>query len=157
MTGVQIEKNRSNRENFGPAPARAQLLALANCSHHYIIFKMAEKPDAEVTATGADAVTDAVIDGGANAEEVAVIDGGASVEEVVGPLEGDAAIAQEQELADKRTPSVKENCSLVQLTVLQRLERQPPVQVTHANGKILQEPNTLHYAKLKTVGDWYSS
>jgi hypothetical protein len=123
---------------FWAARARASVFAR---SHHYIICKMAEIPDAEVIGTGAGIVNEAVVDGGARAEEV------------VAPLEGDAAIAQEQELADKRTPSVKEDCSLVDLSVQQRLERQPPVEVTHANGKILDEPNTLHFGKI--VGGYY--
>jgi hypothetical protein len=92
---------------------------------------MSEIPDAEVIETGTGIVGDAVIDGGDHAEEV------------VAPLEGDAAIAQEQELADKRAPNVKENSSLVHLSVLERLERQPPIEVTHANGKLLHEVNTL--------------
>jgi hypothetical protein len=97
---------------------------------------MADIPAAEVAVTGTVDVNDAVIDGDTREDGI------------VAPLEGDSAIAQEQELADERTPSVKENSAVVHLSVLQRLELQSPINVTYANGKPLADPNVVNLAKI---------
>ena len=52
---------------------------------------------------------------------------------------GDDALEAEQEAADARVATVREDAALVQMSVKERLEKQPPCTISYANGEVLGE------------------